>query len=87
MKYSVKRSCFFEKDTDYCGHDVESSSLSADSGRHCQELCQIHEKCQFWSYSEGGNHCYLKSSDIGRYSYPGITSGTKFCSKYQNLLR
>ena len=78
--------CFVEKDTYYCGYDIEDPDTNVYSEDLCRTKCQNNDKCQFWTYGKWNvnddvTHCHLKSSDLGRESYPGLASGTKYCRK------
>ena len=79
-------SCFFEQDTDYCGHDViNETPTNVENSLACKGLCQDNDKCSFWTHDfSGGNltqNCWLKSSNSGRRSFQDHVSGPKFCSK------
>ena len=67
----------FETDTDFYGNNV-GEQYDIENPKDCQTLCQNNNECNFWTLS---NSCWLKTTDSGRQSKLGVTSGPKFCSK------
>ena len=59
----------------------------------CQTLCLNNINCNYWTFGVTFHpgRCWLKSSDSGRRSYSGLTSGPKNCGKltlnYRHLAR
>ena len=49
----------------------------------CQELCERHRICQFWTFDRDGplnrKICFLMSRKIGDYAKKGYLSGSKYC--------
>ena len=62
---------------DLSGNDIRSVPNVA-SWVDCRKLCQDEQLCLFWSIKSNGA-CWLKTSDSGRRSESGTTSGSKIC--------
>jgi hypothetical protein len=73
-----------EKDTDFQGHDLPGNPrTNVANPTACQKLCLNNNNCNFWTYGLTAPHsgnCWLKSTDSGRQSYPGLISGRKNCN-------
>ena len=83
--FLFSESCHVEVGTNYCGYDI-ADPIEGVCPKECKIRCQNNDKCQFWTYGKWNvnddvTHCHLKSSDLGRESYPGLASGTKYCRK------
>ena len=79
-----------ETDTDFNGHDLNDKpsddnyargSGRRDSYHECQELCKLTAACNFFTWHSSDNDCYLKTSDVGRYTVVGHISALKNCGK------
>ncbi|KAH0484850.1 MAG: hypothetical protein KVP17_004438 [Porospora cf. gigantea B] len=66
----------FEQRTDFTGNDIDSTSAA--SVEACAAECENRRRCQFFTYDKSGQ-CYLKTSDAGRRSRRGATSGSTNC--------
>ena len=76
---------------DYYGDDIDLSTQVL-SARACQELCQNHQDCHYWTYFKNSFVCYRKrSKGIPTYhkGNQNIVSGPKKCNsnfKFFHLL-
>jgi beta-glucosidase len=80
--YTANRTlnCKFEQDIDY--YQAGSPSVPADSKEDCCQKCTVRASCSYFTFVPGSPHglCYLKQTNAGRVSHPGIVSGA--CSPY-----
>ena len=45
----------------------------------CQERCQKHMGCKFFSYYQSNNECYMKTGDKNRRNNAQVISGPRYC--------
>ena len=71
-----------EKDTDFLGNSIDFRANVANPTA-CRTLCESNSNCKVWTYglTAHSGKCWLKSTDSGRQSYPGLISGRTNCSK------
>merc|ERR1719469_1250671 len=60
-----------EVDIDYGGNDIENHQVG--DAESCCQMCTGSVECTFWSYGLG--KCFMKTSDSGRKTSSGFTSG------------
>lgn len=68
--------CAYESGIHYDGHDVDYSSYIPDLPS-CLSYCK--ETSRFFTYDEGGNECYCKSSNVNPFVEEGTVSGESGC--------
>ena len=80
----------YEEDTDYEGDDIGGNIYTNIANAHdCQAKCHLNKDCLYWSFMDPSmNHkwagnCWLKDGKGTVKSFSGVTSGPKYCSKYQ----
>jgi len=74
--YSWDDACISESGVDFYGEDVGFVD-GVRSPTDCCNECSQQDNCNFWTYSYGLRHCYLKSSDAGRQSADDRYSGKR----------
>ena len=61
-----------------------ASPFPADTVEDCQFVCRNVKACNFFSWDENQNECWIKKWDNGRVAANGVTSGRKWCPKGTN---
>ena len=73
----------YEDNTAYIGNTIVSRSDKIQPSRlKCQQYCQKHENCYYWTYKNTNQEglCLLKSKKNKiRPNLPGFVSGSKSC--------
>ncbi len=64
-------------DTDFDGHDLHA--VHSQDVEECCSACAVTDECLFWTFMPPTT-CYLKTSDAGRRSMHGYSSGCKDAS-------
>mmetsp|Transcript_30921 Transcript_30921/g.75321 ORF Transcript_30921/g.75321 Transcript_30921/m.75321 type:complete len:287 (-) Transcript_30921:73-933(-) len=59
-----------------------SDKFYADSAAQCGAACAKIPECQHWTYGmeDGGNKCWLRTSDAGKEENPGYIAATRQCA-------
>ena len=58
-----------------------ASPFTADTVEDCQFVCINVKACNFFSWDENQNKCWIKKLDSGRVVANGVMSGRKRCPK------
>jgi len=74
-----KLGCVKEGNTDYFGNDIPGKNKIVSGVEECMNWCGETSECGYWTYGKSDRHCYLKTSDSGRYENTDRISGTKKC--------
>ena len=69
-----------EINTDPNDKDYGNGVGKQESALECQQLCQIREECNYFTYVVDDKSCWLLSSDSGRTQGSQYISGKKYCS-------
>ena len=67
--------CTVDENTNMAGFTLKT--VKADTKAYCCAKCQAvdQQECSFWTFHDGS--CVFKSSDAGRVTAPGFTSGSR----------
>jgi len=68
-----------EKDFNLTGHDIDMEA-GIKSWSDCGSLCMLKAKtCEYWTWDEAGQKCYLKSDYTAGTNDDGMFSGKRGC--------
>ena len=79
----------FEQTVGFYGNEINTDPNDKDYGNgvgkqesalECQQLCQLRDECNFFTYVVDDKSCWLLSSDSGRTQGSQYISGKKYCS-------
>ena len=82
--FILTESCF-EENIVYFDNDLETK-LDAEDHFECQQLCQVNEKCEFWTWQTSKKKCYLKDKKNPQPRDERI-SGPKECPKIDSTIK
>ena len=79
-KVPLSKEPCFEDDTAYFGNNARTGGENPQKSRlDCQQSCEFHPSCQYWTFDKGTGNCYLKSKRENVTPHPYYISGSKNC--------